>query len=259
MNTSNKQLIKTPYDIIPQLELKNITAGYEDKIVIENISLILQKGEIISLIGKSGIGKSTLLNAISGLIEPKDGKVYLMGKDITGTTGNVSYMLQKDLLLPFKTVLDNIAMPLIIKGKTKKEARELAKNSLAEFGLEGYEKKYPSSLSGGMKQRAALLRSYLFSKDVIMLDEPFSSLDYITKLKMYAWFTDMVSRLGISAIFITHDIQEALTLSDKIYLLYGKPAHIKFAMDMSDKSIKDPLNPKFAKNKKILLDMIEES
>lgn len=249
MNTSNNQA--------PLLELKNVTAGYENAVIIKDINLSLQKGEIISLIGKSGIGKSTLLNVISGLITPLEGRVYLKSQDITGTTGNVSYMLQKDLLLPFKTVVDNIAIPLIIKGKSKKEARLIASSHMDEFGLVGYADKYPSSLSGGMRQRAALLRSYLFSSEVILLDEPFSSLDYITKLHMYKWFTGMVDRLGISAIFITHDIKEVLLLSDKIYILYGKPANIKYAMQVSNPSEKDIANPPFAQNEKKLLDMIE--
>lgn len=241
----------------PVLRLDNITAGYEDKIIIENISLELEHGKIISIIGKSGIGKSTLLHAISGLISPAGGRVYLNDRDITATTGNVSYMLQKDLLLPFKTVLDNICMPLVIKGKKKNEARKTASAYLEEFGLKDYADKYPKSLSGGMRQRAALLRSYLFSSEVLLLDEPFSSLDYITKLKMYDWFLSMVNDLKLSAILITHDIEEALVLSDKLYMMKGAPAHMKFVMELDSPAKKDPLNPEFAKNKKKLLDMIE--
>ena len=161
-----------------------------------------------------------------GLLKPEEGQVFLDGKDITGQPGNVSYMLQKDLLLPYRTIEDNVALPLIIKGEKKKEARKKACSYFLEFGLEGTEKKYPSQLSGGMRQRAALLRTYMFSDKIALLDEPFSALDTLTKSAMHKWYLKVMEQIHLSTIFITHDIDEAILLSDRIYLLTGQPGSI---------------------------------
>ena len=136
-------------------------------------------------------------------------------------------MLQKDLLLPYKTIEDNVALPLFIKGEKKKEARKKAAEFFEEFGLEGTQKKYPNQLSGGMRQRAALLRTYMFSKDIALLDEPFSALDTLTKSEMHKWYLDVMDKIHLSTLFITHDIDEAILLSDRIYLLTGVPGRIK--------------------------------
>ena len=157
---------------------------------------------------------------------PDKGNVLLEGEDITGKPGKVSYMLQKDLLLPYRTILDNVALPLIVRGMKKKEAREKAAGFFEEFGLEGTEKKYPAQISGGMKQRAALLRTYLFSEKVALLDEPFSALDMLTKAKVHEWYLDVMEKIKLSTLFVTHDIDEAVLLSDRIYLLTGKPGTI---------------------------------
>ena len=174
----------------------------------------------------SGGGKTTLFNIIAGLNRPQKGSVILNGEDVTGKTGRISYMLQKDMLLPYRTVVDNAALPLIIKGMKKKEARLRASELFAQFGLDGTQKKYPAELSGGMRQRAALLRTYLFSAEVALLDEPFSALDTLTKSDMHRWYLDIMDRIKLSTLFITHDIDEAILLSDRIYLLGGKPASL---------------------------------
>ena len=132
-------------------------------------------------------------------------------------------MLQKDLLLPYRNILDNVALPLIIQGMNKADARKKASDYFAEFGLEGTEHKYPSEVSGGMRQRAALLRTYLFSEKVALLDEPFSALDMLTKSAIHEWYLDIMEKIKLSTLFITHDIDEAILLSDRIYLLTGKP------------------------------------
>ena len=186
----------------------------------------LHDGEIVSLFGVSGGGKTTLFNIIAGLSQPDSGSVWLDGEEVTGQPGHVSYMLQKDLLLTYRTILDNVVLPLIVKGIKKKEAREIAAPYFAEFGLEGTEKKYPAQLSGGMKQSAALLRTYLFSNKVALLDEPFSALDMLTKQTMHEWYLNVMEKIQLSTIFITHDIDEAILLSDRIYLLTGKPGRI---------------------------------
>ena len=209
-----------------KLEVKNVSFAYGDKNVIEDISLTLRENEIVSLLGVSGSGKTTLFNVISGLHKPNCGSVLLDGRDISGKPGNVSYMLQKDLLLPYRTIEDNVALPLILKGVKKSEARKAASEFFDEFGLEGTQRRYPSELSGGMRQRAALLRTYMVSKEVALLDEPFSALDALTKAGIHSWYLGVMSRIKLSTLFITHDIDEAILLSDRIYLLNGKPGRI---------------------------------
>lgn len=208
------------------LQVKGVSKTFEQEEIIRDISLELREGEIVSLLGVSGGGKTTLFNIIAGLSEPDEGEVYLENENITGQPGKVSYMLQKDLLLPYRNIVDNVALPLIIRGMKKKEARQKAMSFFTEFGLEGTEKKYPSQISGGMKQRAALLRTYLFSEKVALLDEPFSALDMLTKSTVHEWYLDVMEKIKLSTLFITHDIDEAILLSDRIYLLTGKPGTI---------------------------------
>lgn len=210
-----------------KLEVKNINKSFGDNKVLKDISIELNQGEIVCLLGVSGSGKTTLFNIISGLLTPDKGQVLLDGKDITNQPGNISYMLQKDLLLPYRTIGDNVALPLLLKGVKKKEARRQVSPMFSQFGLEGTQKKYPSQLSGGMRQRAALLRTYMFSKDVALLDEPFSALDTITKSAMHSWYLDVMEKIRMSTLFITHDIDEAILISDRIYLLSGSPGEIK--------------------------------
>ena len=208
------------------LSVKDVSKSFDDEKIINHISMELHQGEIVSLLGVSGGGKTTLFNIIAGLSMPDEGTVWMDGEEITGKPGNVSYMLQKDLLLPYRTIVDNVALPLIIRGMKKKEAREKAAQYFEEFGLQGTEKKYPAQLSGGMKQRAALLRTYLFSEKVALLDEPFSALDMLTKQAVHEWYLDVMEKIHLSTFFITHDIDEAILLSDRIYLLTGKPGEI---------------------------------
>ena len=154
------------------LEVKGVTFSYDNSVnVLENINLTLREGELVSLLGVSGGGKTTLFNVIAGLNRPQSGKVLLNGQDVTGQTGKISYMLQKDMLLPFRTIEDNVALPLIIKGVKKKEARKTVEKYFERFGIEGTQKKYPAELSGGMRQRAALLRTYMFSGEIV-ISEP---------------------------------------------------------------------------------------
>ncbi|RKD33749.1 ABC transporter ATP-binding protein [Thermohalobacter berrensis] len=210
-----------------KLLVKNLRKSFENLLVVDNISLTLKENEFVTLLGPSGCGKSTIFNIIAGLLNPDKGNVYIDGENYTGKTGRVSYMYQKDLLLPWKRIIDNVALPLVIKGESKRKAREKVKKYFEVFGLEGFEYKYPFQLSGGMRQRAALMRTYMFSKDVILLDEPFGGLDAITKSKMQKWLLDVLNKLKASILFITHDIEEAIFLSDKIYILSDRPASIK--------------------------------
>ena len=209
-----------------RLRAEHITKSFDGTMIIQDVSLTLHEDELICLLGVSGVGKSTFFNVLSGLVVPDSGRVLLGEEDITGQTGRISYMQQKDLLLPHKRIVDNIALPLVLKGVPRKQARQQVSSGLAEFGLEGTERKYPGQLSGGMRQRAALYRTYLFNSEVALLDEPFSAVDAITKSQLHLWYLEMMSSLHMSAIFITHDIDEAIFLSDRIYIMSGAPGRI---------------------------------
>ena len=195
--------------------------------IIDDISIHLKENELVSLLGVSGSGKTTLFNVISGILPPDSGSVLLHGEDVTGSPGKISYMLQKDLLLEHMKVIDNVSLPLRLKGVSRKEARAKADPLFAQFGLEGTQELYPAAMSGGMRQRAALLRTYLGSQGVALLDEPFSALDTITKGQIHTWYLDIMEKIDLSTIFITHDIDEAILLSDRIYIMTGTPGQIR--------------------------------
>lgn len=210
-----------------KLQIEGLSAFYEDLPILKNLSLYLNAGEFVTIIGPSGCGKSTIFNHISGILKPVSGKIYIDGAEHTGETGRVSYMYQKDLLFPWRQIIDNVSLPLVLKGTKKAEARREVASYFALFGLDGFEHKYPHQLSGGMRQRAAFMRTYMYKSDIILLDEPFGGLDAITKSKMQDWLLDILPKLKASVLFITHDIEEAIYLSDRIYVLTERPAQIK--------------------------------
>ena len=212
------------------LDIKNVCHNFDDKEVLKDININVKKGETIGIIGPSGVGKTTLFNIVAGLLEASSGEI-IYDKNI-----KISYMLQKDLLLPFKTVYDNIALPLIIQKKDKKYIKDKIESKLEIFGLKGLEKKYPSSLSGGQRQRVALLRTYMFSDDLVLLDEPFSALDYITKHEMYEWFLNIKKEMNLTSLIISHDIEEVVYLCDRVYVLLGSPAIIKKVFEIDKNS-----------------------
>lgn len=202
-----------------KLEVKDVCQSFENKRILDHLNLQVEDQEIVSIIGPSGVGKSTLFNIIAGLLHPSRGEVLLDGQSIVDQPGHVSYMLQKDLLLPFKTIEENVALPLILKKEKKKQALQKANELLQEFNLAGVRKAYPKALSGGMRQRIALLRTYLFSSNLILLDEPFSALDAFTKDEIHDWYLNIHEKLHLTTLFITHDIDEAIKLSHRIYVL----------------------------------------
>jgi len=196
-------------------------------LTLQDINMKIGERELVGILGPSGCGKTTLFHIIAGLMTPDRGRICIDGEDVTGRTGIVSYMQQKDLLLPFLNVLDNVSIPLILKGVSWREARARARENLDTFGLQGFGDYYPSQLSGGMRQRAAMLRTYLFSSGVWLLDEPFASLDAITKRKMHSWMIGVFNRLCPTVLFITHDVDEALYLCDRVYVLSECPTVVK--------------------------------
>ncbi|MFB5678264.1 ABC transporter ATP-binding protein [Paenibacillus terreus] len=204
--------------------------------VLKNISLTVERGEFVSLLGPSGSGKSTLFHLIGGLLTPNQGNIYMDGEDVTGTRGRISYMPQQPALFPWRTTLDNVLLgqenaPGSVKG-TRREAREEARRRLDEVGLGKFADAYPYTLSGGMQQRAAFLRAMLSPQELMLLDEPFSALDELTRADMQQWLLQMWERNRRSVLFITHSIEEALLLSDRIYVLSARPASVLQVMDV---------------------------
>lgn len=214
---------------------KSFAAPGQGKLLaLDNVSLTVGEGEFVSLIGPSGSGKSTLLDMVAGLSAPDEGELLLAGRSIAGSRGHVSYMPQSDLLFPWRTVLDNVIVPLQLRGVSTKEARRQAAALLPTFGLEKFADSYPYMLSGGMKQRAAFLRTYLCQRDLMLLDEPFGKLDALTKIQMQQWLLEIWQCFQHSVLFITHDIDEAILLSDRIYLLSPRPGRVlaELAVDL---------------------------
>ena len=227
------------------LSAENIKKSFDDKVILDGVNLTLRQGELISLLGVSGAGKTTLFNCISGIDRPDSGRVVLGGQDITGQPGHISYMLQKDLLLPYKKIIDNVSLPLLLSGKSKKEARAEAGSHFAQFGLEGTQQQYPAELSGGMRQRAALLRTYLAGDRVALLDEPFSALDTITKSAMHRWYLSVMEEIKLS--------------SDRILILSGRPGKITHRITVAEPKPRRRdfnLTPAFLDYKKQVIDAL---
>ena len=208
----------------PALEASDLTLAWQGDPVVEHVDLAVAPGEMVCLVGRSGCGKTTLFHGLAGLSALVSGSVLLHGQDVTGRPGLVSYMLQKDLLLPQRTIIDNVCLPLLVRHVRKSEARAKAEPLFERFGLAGTERLYPSQLSGGMRQRAALLRTYLMDNDVVLMDEPFSALDALTRRDIRSWFLSMVGELGLSVVLITHDVDEAVEMADRVVVMRGRPS-----------------------------------
>ena len=207
-----------------KLEFKSVHYSYEGLEVLNDISFTVASGTAVAVLGPSGCGKSTLLHIAAGLLTPNSGDLLYGGESCLNRPGWISYMQQDDLLLPWKTVLENATLPLILKGH--KDAQERARSELGNFGLEGFGNYYPSQLSGGMRQRAALMRSCLFRSDFFLLDEPFSRLDFLTRSRIHEWFQRYCAAHNPGFVLVTHDPEEALLLADEIIVLSSRPARI---------------------------------
>ncbi|MGM0901080.1 MAG: ABC transporter ATP-binding protein [Bacillota bacterium] len=207
-----------------QLIVKNITKSFNKKIVLEDLSFTIEDGEFVSLLGPSGSGKSTLFHLIGGMYAPDSGDFYLDGEKITGKRGSISYTPQSPSLFPWRTVIKNVVLGSELYGKPDEQK---AQTMLEKAGLAGYEHAYPHQLSGGMRQRVAFVRSLLSPQSFICLDEPFSALDEFTRLEMQKWLLDIWGQNRRSVLFVTHNIEEAIYLSDRIIVLSSNPATVK--------------------------------
>jgi ABC-type nitrate/sulfonate/bicarbonate transport system ATPase subunit len=251
-----------------QLQLVNVWKRFGDgdrqTVAVRNIDLSIAPGEFVTLIGPSGCGKSTLFNMIAGLLPPDpDGSILLEGRpQIDGALlGKISFMPQRDLLFPWRTVLDNATIALEVEGVPRKAARQKAEALFPEFGLQGFEKHYPHQLSGGMRQRVALMRTFLFERDLILLDEPFGALDALTRSMMQRWLLDIWARHRRTVLFITHDIDEAIFLGDKVVVMTSRPGTIRCQETISLARPRDAsilTDPEFMQIKRKLLAVVEE-
>jgi ABC-type nitrate/sulfonate/bicarbonate transport system ATPase subunit len=216
----------------PRIELRGVSKTFHGEgggltvRALDDISLSVRAGEFLTLIGPSGSGKSTLLNLIVGLLEPDTGEILLDGQAALQRLGRVGYMPQRDLLLPWRSVLENVTLAAEIRGQAQAEAQAKAQELLPLFGLEEFARAYPSALSGGLRQRAALLRTVLTEREVLLLDEPFGALDALTRRELQDWLLGVWARFRQTVIFITHDVEEALYLGDRVVVLSARPARV---------------------------------
>ena len=216
------------------LEIRNLSYSFGDNSILKDINIYVKENEMVAIVGSSGVGKSTLFNLIAGVLKKQSGEITIDGNN--DYIGKVAYMLQKDLLFEHKTIINNVILPLIIAKVDKKIALEEGRKILKQFNLEKYADKYPKQLSGGMRQRVALIRTYMFKKNIFLLDEAFSALDAITKKELHKWYLNLKKEFNLTTLLITHDIEEAIFLSDRIYILANKPGEII-------KEIKIEINP----------------
>ena len=217
----------TPYKIQADGVSKYFVQNGRPLAVLENVDLYALEGELVSIIGPSGCGKSTLLNIISGLDQPSEGSIFLNGRRAEHRLGAVGYMQQKDLLLPWRNVLDNAIIGLELQGVPRSVARDRAAELMDQFGLKGFEKEYPFALSGGMRQRASFLRTVLADQEVFLLDEPFSALDALNRAHIQEWLLGLWESLNKTIVLVTHDVDEAVFLSSRVYVMTARPGRIK--------------------------------
>ncbi len=201
--------------------------------ILADITLQAEAGSFVSIIGPSGAGKTTLFNIISGLDNPTSGRILIDGREAPDRLGRIAYMPQKDLLLPWRNVLDNAIIGLEVQGVKRSVARSRALELMPRFGLSGFEYEYPAALSGGMRQRVAFLRTFLAAKDVMLLDEPFGALDALTRSELQDWLLALWPDLELTVLMITHDVDEAILMSDRVYVVSPRPARVLMVVDVA--------------------------
>jgi NitT/TauT family transport system ATP-binding protein len=251
---------------MPRLEFRNLTmhfvkAGGRDHVTaIEDVSFAVADGEIVSLIGPSGCGKSTLLNIAAGLAIPTSGEARVDGEPIQGPSAHIAFMLQKDLLLPWRTIAENVRLGMEIRKSDPSQARRTARDLLESFGLSGFEAQYPHQLSGGMRQRAALARTLAVDPTVLLLDEPFSAVDAQTRIALQQDLARTLANARKTALLITHDLIEAVILSDRVLVMSARPGRIidEIAIEIGnrDNPIARRRDPKVAQYVSQLMDWL---
>ncbi len=245
------------------LKFQDVSFSYnsskEQKRILDTLSFDVSDGEFVSIIGPSGSGKSTIFKLITGLEQASEGDIFINENSYSNRLGRVGYMPQQDLLMPWRTIIENAALPLEIQGMKKQNAYQKVLELLDEFGLKGVEHKYPNELSGGMKQRISFLRTVLSGSNVLLLDEPFSSLDAITRLSMQEWLLTQWQKLKLTILFITHDVDEALFLSDRIFVFTESPVQkfveVNVPLDRP-REIRDIHSPAVIKVKEQLIEQL---
>src|SRR5580698_6181827 len=224
------------HQIPVQLSVRNVRKSFHGKAgevrVLDDLSFGINERDFVSIIGPSGCGKTTIFNIIAGLIEPDSGSMHYRGEEIESLRGRVGYMMQKDLLFPWRTVLGNVLLGLETRGVDRAEAEAKAREYLRGFGLAGFENAYPKTLSGGMRQRVALIRTLIMDPGILLLDEPFSALDYQTRLYLEGLLKQAVEKFHKTVVLVTHDIDEAVALSKRVVVLSGRPARVKAVHDI---------------------------
>jgi ABC-type nitrate/sulfonate/bicarbonate transport system ATPase subunit len=248
----------------PLLELRAVTKTFGETTALAGLEASIAPGEFVTLVGPSGCGKSTLFNIVAGLeaLDP-GGILRFEGNSCHAADllGRVSFMPQSDLLLPWRNVVDNAILALEVEGVKRPEARAKARKMLPEFGLAGFEKQYPHQLSGGMRQRVALMRTFLFERDLMLLDEPFGALDALTRAMMQRWLLEIWQKYRRTILFITHDVDEAIFLGDRVLVMTARPGSVKLEQVIDLPRPRRPeivTSPEFVRLKRTLLDAIEE-
>jgi putative hydroxymethylpyrimidine transport system ATP-binding protein len=254
-NLNKSQIIPLPAG----LSLRGVSFSYGAEFAFENLNLDIGVAEFVSIIGPSGCGKTTLLNIISGLIDPSDGKIYINGKE-SSRLGQISYMHQEDTLLPWRTAFENAILGLEINGELNAKSRQKVMTLFEDFGLLHTIKKMPSTLSGGMKQRVSFLRSMLTNNQVLLLDEPFASLDAITRIEIRGWLKSILYNHSRTVLLVTHDIEEAIALSNRIIVINGKtnPIFSEIVVGDSVKNHNDIFNKEYVILYKKILSLINK-
>ncbi len=231
-----------------KLELRGVTQSYREAgrrlLAVCDINLRIGSGEFVTVIGPSGCGKSTLLEIIAGLQAPDTGSISIDGQVVERRLGKVAFMPQQDALLPWRTVLDNVVLGPEVHGERQRQAKHRARDLMPLFGLDGFEDAFPTQLSGGMRQRAAFLRTFLAGRDILLLDEPFGALDALTRRDLQMWLLDVWQHFNYTIVFVTHDVTEAIYLSDRVVVLSSRPGQVVMQLDIPfERPRRDTLQP----------------
>jgi ABC-type nitrate/sulfonate/bicarbonate transport system ATPase subunit len=245
----------------PKLVLEGVARSFGPTVALSPVDLAVAPGEFVSIVGPSGCGKSTLFNVVSGILAPSEGRVSVDGREITGEAGHVGYMLQKDLLLPWRTVIENIVLGKALHGRVPPEAYARGVQLAERYGLGEFVHHYPHALSGGMRQRVALMRTLAMDRDLMLLDEPFGALDSQTRMEMQRWLLSVWREQQRTIVFVTHDIDEAIYLADRVVVMSPRPGRVREILPVAlerPRGLDVLTTPQFAALKSRILDLVYE-